>query len=183
MESGVMSRWRIGILARLYPELRLFEHDKDREQAWSAAYTAWLPLAVALLTLVGVGTGRYLADAATSQLSKPQSLPSNSLRLICGLFHGFTAACVLLGVVVIPYSIWAHRFRRSLRRSLIAAGVPVCLHCCYDVRGQTEPRCPECGREFSPELRSLWGSLRAAQPGPDPQLTNEQLTQPLTTDN
>lgn len=26
-----------------------------------------------------------------------------------------------------------------------------CLRCGYDLRGQTTPRCPECGLEFDPE--------------------------------
>jgi hypothetical protein len=27
-----------------------------------------------------------------------------------------------------------------------------CVHCGYDLRGQTDPRCPECGRSFDPTL-------------------------------
>lgn len=76
------------------------------------------------------------------------------------------------------------RIRRSLRLSLLASGVPVCLHCCYNVRGQSEARCPECGQEFAPELRELWEQLQAkphdAEFDPNPQLTKVQLTQPLT---
>ncbi|GMU82898.1 MAG: hypothetical protein AMXMBFR47_27690 [Planctomycetota bacterium] len=37
-------------------------------------------------------------------------------------------------------------FRRRLREQLVASGVPLCLECGYDLRGQLEPRCPECGR-------------------------------------
>ena len=34
---------------------------------------------------------------------------------------------------------------RSLRRQLNDAGQPTCMKCGYDLRGQTEARCPECG--------------------------------------
>jgi hypothetical protein len=60
------------------------------------------------------------------------------------------ALTALLGVL----SIVAHHqlvmrsatVRRNLREQLIARGVPICLHCGYDLRGQIEPRCPECGK-------------------------------------
>lgn len=45
------------------------------------------------------------------------------------------------------------RRQQILRRLLREEGVPVCLHCGYNLRGQTEPRCPECGQAF--DLRLL----------------------------
>jgi hypothetical protein len=45
-----------------------------------------------------------------------------------------------------------HLVCRSLRLQLQEMGIPVCLHCGYDLRGQTDPRCPECGRPFDPAL-------------------------------
>ncbi len=46
---------------------------------------------------------------------------------------------------------WARpSLRRSLRQQLIERGVPICAECGYDLRGQTSPRCPECGHETSP---------------------------------
>ncbi len=43
-------------------------------------------------------------------------------------------------------------FQRTLREALQRKGVPICLKCGYDLRGQTEPRCPECGTPFDAEL-------------------------------
>ena len=37
------------------------------------------------------------------------------------------------------------RRRRWLRLRLVAQGVPICLHCGYDLTGNSSGRCPECG--------------------------------------
>jgi hypothetical protein len=42
--------------------------------------------------------------------------------------------------------------RRHIRQQLIDQCFPVCLRCGYDLRGQTEPRCPECGASCDPAL-------------------------------
>ncbi len=54
---------------------------------------------------------------------------------------------------------------RVLRERLIAEGTIVCRRCGYDLRGQIEQRCPECGNPFSltPENASTRG-----QSGPPP---------------
>ncbi len=39
--------------------------------------------------------------------------------------------------------------RRFLREHLNERGFNLCLECGYDLRGQTTPRCPECGTAFS----------------------------------
>ena len=41
---------------------------------------------------------------------------------------------------------------RYLREQLAAKGVPICIECGYDLRGQVDPRCPECGTAFDPKL-------------------------------
>ncbi|NLX15275.1 MAG: hypothetical protein GXY44_16730 [Phycisphaerales bacterium] len=44
------------------------------------------------------------------------------------------------------------RRRRFLREKLVEKGVPICIECGYDLRGQIEPRCPECGTGYDPDL-------------------------------
>jgi hypothetical protein len=55
--------------------------------------------------------------------------------------------------VALPLS-FQYLFRRTLqvaiREELNRRGVPVCIGCGYDLRGQETPRCPECGRGFAP---------------------------------
>ncbi len=43
--------------------------------------------------------------------------------------------------------IWRHRFRRFLRERLNTLGIAVCIQCGYDLRGQEQTRCPECGTQ------------------------------------
>ncbi len=48
--------------------------------------------------------------------------------------------------------LWRRPIQRMLRQELAARGVPICIRCGYDLRGQTEPRCPECGAGFDSSL-------------------------------
>lgn len=48
--------------------------------------------------------------------------------------------------------VFRYPIRRCMREQLVERGVPICVKCGYDLRGQTEPRCPECGESFDPEL-------------------------------
>ena len=41
---------------------------------------------------------------------------------------------------------WRRWMRVFLREHLNAHGVPICMSCGYDLRGQVDRRCPECGR-------------------------------------
>jgi rubrerythrin len=38
--------------------------------------------------------------------------------------------------------------RRVLRVELARLGHRICIECGYDLRGQVEHRCPECGTQF-----------------------------------
>lgn len=63
---------------------------------------------------------------------------------------------LLMGLTVGPGAIlvWRNTVRRSLREQLIEKGIPICLKCGYDLRGQAVPRCPECGAPFAAIPRS-----------------------------
>ncbi len=65
-------------------------------------------------------------------------------------WHRWMALCILI-VFPVAYSVaWAVYCRRVTRRCLIDylcdQGIAICRSCRYDLRGQIEPRCPECGR-------------------------------------
>ncbi len=60
------------------------------------------------------------------------------------------AAIMLLWLLVplVCFLLIRNRLRRRLRQELVKIGVPICIQCAYDLRGQIEPRCPECGEPF-----------------------------------
>ncbi len=68
-----------------------------------------------------------------------------------GLVGGALAGALLgLYMAVVMNLVFRNPARKSLRRSLLRLGVPICVGCGYDVRGQQEPRCPECGAAIEP---------------------------------
>lgn len=62
----------------------------------------------------------------------------------------------LLGGCLLVLGFWLLRrpMRLSLRRQLNTQGIPTCLHCGYDMTGNTSDLCPECGTEFKEEHQS-----------------------------
>lgn len=64
--------------------------------------------------------------------------------LVLGLLYG--GGCAVLHHRLI---LGSELFRRRLREMIAARGVRICVNCGYDLRGQVEPRCPECGRADS----------------------------------
>ena len=39
------------------------------------------------------------------------------------------------------------KIQAEIRMEMVRIGYPLCLECGYDLRAQSEPRCPECGAE------------------------------------
>lgn len=170
------------LLLLMFPEVRLFEREEESTSAWDRAYLghglrAWIVAILWLLLFAFGGLFVNVLDVVFRGL-----LPG-----ITPLASKICSGVAFLGILVGGgwFLLWLlrGRIRQSLRLSLVACGVPVCLHCSYDVRGQIEPRCPECGHDFDPKLRELWETLRATQPDPNPRLAKAPLTEHLTTDN
>ena len=123
---------------RLYPELRHFKSREEmrelkkvfRKQAF-VNRRAWG--LVLLITMVCGGlsslTSRWLLSFGLS------------LWLACAII---IASCAFLGATASLF-FWHRPYIRFLRQYLQDHGKTVCLKCGYDLRGQTEPRCPECG--------------------------------------
>jgi hypothetical protein len=92
--------------------------------------------------------GMYLWDSLADHLA----LPRHGVRDV---------AFVLIPSLLLVCDGFATRWlfhRRALallRDRMIWLGIPLCRHCGYDLRGQTVPRCPECGRPFEPVGRGL----------------------------
>jgi hypothetical protein len=76
------------------------------------------------------------------------NLPSSVKYMIFG---------AIVGWLLVAGALWFGRktIQRSLRRQLNEAELPTCMKCGYDLRGQIEPRCPECGTPFPIQNKEL----------------------------
>lgn len=124
------------------PELEMFPDDASREQAvreLNAGFYTWRIIPVLLGHMVLLWAVTVLAGYTISRV-----VPS--LKPVSGWLGMAVSLASYLG-----YLMWAlpRDLVRELRRKLVAAGVPVCVRCGYDLRGQPadSERCPECGTE------------------------------------
>ena len=121
--------------AEAFPEFYWFPTDRQRHDARNGLtklrFSRWylsLPLVVLGAILPALVVVRWLR------------LPSWALVLIL--------SCWFPLLMVGQFWLSRRHIRTYVRQKLIEAGVPVCRQCGYDLRGQVEPRCPECGQAF-----------------------------------
>jgi hypothetical protein len=99
---------------------------------WTRDRVAWTLGAVGASALVGVAAGTMC----------------NSIERGFGSFVGSTS-CILLWLVATCF-IWRERAaERSERLSNTGRDAVVCPTCGYNLTGLKEPRCPECGSQFT----------------------------------
>lgn len=131
---------------KLYPELQHFE---TREEA-GRVLKAWQKKLMYSPKFALAAMGYSVVVGVTFTLISFYLLRWFGLSAI--LFGGIVAGPTCGTSTVVITWLWRRRCRRFLRAELISRGVPVCVQCCYDLRGQHVPRCPECGTSFDPEL-------------------------------
>ncbi len=127
------------------PETRRFPTNADAQQAladWNRQLYRmpgfWLALAA--YTAAVAATAFLLALTLRLWIPMPTT-PAGRMILVIAA-GPILGACIWLGATWIV----RRRYLRFLRRRLVTLGVPICLACGYDLRGQELPRCPECGR-------------------------------------
>jgi hypothetical protein len=140
-------------LIKSFPELAFFSDPSDRHAAFRTAMREirwrYLSLAVVLsipLFIVVPYLVRLLLVHLRALLNAPH--PHLVPDIVVGVCNGLNG--VVLSVVLIH--LFRKRIQRSLRSQLVARGTPICVECGYDLRGQLEPRCPECGKAFDQSL-------------------------------
>jgi hypothetical protein len=132
---------------RLFPELALFDEDEGADALLNAyKETRWIPK---LVKICLIGVGMPLAPVVAGAFS-PRVQAFMDAHEIVGV--GLIAAGVSITTGIVGLWLARDRMQRSLRRQLLEAGRPVCIECGYDLRGQIEPRCPECGTAFDRTL-------------------------------
>ncbi len=70
------------------------------------------------------------------------------LPIGAGYLNGFVLAVILILSALGEIAVAKRSIARDLRRALIEQGISVCMHCGYDLRGQVNRTCPECGAAF-----------------------------------
>ncbi len=123
------------LFARWFPELHRFPSRREARRAlWRAS-------------------GRWQKGSRPPTILTLVFLLSVLVFFARGSFDWVTCvSAVLFGVAFALSWVWLRRdeIQRDLRGQLLDIGVPICLECGYDLRGQVEPRCPECGQPFEP---------------------------------
>ncbi|TWT43635.1 hypothetical protein RAS1_00320 [Phycisphaerae bacterium RAS1] len=134
------------------PEYDLFETPQQRERALSEIARFFsnplkLDFWIGVLLLAGIAFGAVFFARALLRLVVWPAWIEEVLRL------------AFLAVVTLAAIRFLHRWgaRADLRRKLREYGIPVCLKCGYDLRGQVEqsPRCPECGEPLDAAVREI----------------------------
>jgi len=132
-----MTSDRVAFLySRLFPELKLFPDCRQGRHALHRATRTITRWSYALAPPLCVGTvfaGKRMAGGRIEGAS----------NLLLMLLGGLLFGCL---VSYLPILWFSKRIRHSLRQQLRDAGIPVCIHCGYQLTGLPEARCPECGR-------------------------------------
>ncbi len=133
---------------RAYPELALLSDEAERTACFKKIQKSMARSKAFLLATAAFGAINGVAASITFGLYIPwvsAHLPRWVIAMIPPVLLGTTFGLLM------AYC-WHRPLQRRLRAELVARGIPVCIGCGYDLRGQTEPRCPECGGHFPEEL-------------------------------
>lgn len=135
-------RLRLRMYYRYFPEARLFyAHEQRRARVDDVRGGRLEFVYCTVLLLIGLRGLFFLLDLMPSYVPWcPRWAGAAMLVPVCG-FASFGSMWVV-----------RRKVRSSFRRRLIEVGIPVCIDCGYDLRGQVELRCPECGKEFDAGL-------------------------------
>ena len=130
-----MTYWRFDS----FPELQHLSHD-DRKRLLREHVGAFTRATLVLRALLlGIASGMLMTIIAASI-----GLQLRSLGVILALSS--------VAGTVPAYAHYVHRVRGHLRAYLEEAAkkerLPMCLHCGYDLTGNTSGLCPECGERI-----------------------------------
>ena len=131
---------------RAWPELGLINSPEDRKKVLRTCQKRMFGRL--LLTGFAVGGVQFLA-----RFSNVTRWIRGFWWEVCVIMYLSLCAGLVLGLAN------KNRLRRLVRQELHERGIPVCMNCGYDLRGQTEPRCPECGKPIEVLPRNGGGGM------------------------
>jgi hypothetical protein len=133
--------------SRWYPELALFDNEDERKAVLKRFWRQLLRRRQYWLFVLAFSGGYAIVMLSVLSVARRlfPGIPSYLSSGLAGMFiGGFSGLAVQF--------LWRKPCQRYLREQLNARGVPICVQCGYDLRGQIDPRCPECGKAFDPGL-------------------------------
>jgi hypothetical protein len=132
------------------PEADCFANEAERDVVIDEVAKRYAWGGLTILKAVGLFVVALIVAELVAWLLERALLASGLLAAgVASDLRGFVNAAVLVLLLLYGYDmLWRRRALRLMRKRLNELGRPVCLHCGYDLRGQTHPRCPECGRPF-----------------------------------
>jgi len=152
---GVIIRWQHArIIPRICPgEILFLDTAEERFRVYrrglKALLTDWRTWIAVITVSVVLILLSSLVDALTLHGGRRGDWSIGALELDLALvIHIAIVPLIFCALMYIMYRRWMQGF---LRQYLSDHGIPICQKCGYDLRGQTEPRCPECGAAFGEE--------------------------------
>jgi hypothetical protein len=121
----------------LFPELDLFDDTSERLEAYRRARSSVVGQRSRALVLVAL-------ILATAFILAMLMVGFQSLAIWVGPFVSGVSGAI--GLAAANY-LFRRPIQEHLRAQLNARGIPVCVRCGYNLRGNVTGRCPECGTQ------------------------------------
>lgn len=132
----------------LLPELRLARTGAEEEEALRRSkfgVRSWQRI-----IWLGTVVPALIAGIAILAVTIERALPLHwGIKL---LLQTTSITCFSATVSLLFNWTWRNPMRKEVRIYLQGIGVPICIKCGYDLRGQTIARCPECATPFCDSL-------------------------------
>lgn len=147
--TGIVRWKRNWIVLRTSPrEILLLATTDERNHAYGLGTLAFLKNRRTWVAFIGYSIPVIFLSAAMQELAldAARTRKSSFAELLWFLYSACGIVLVLIPLMFLRYRKW---MRVYLREYLNDHGVPICLDCGYDLRGQTNQKCPECGTAFN----------------------------------
>ncbi len=142
-------RWqRNWIVLRTSPrEILLLATAAERNRAYGLGTLAFLKNRRTWVAFIGYSIPLVLLSAAMQELTLDvaRTRGLTFAEVLLGMYLACGIVLVVIPLMFVRYRKWMRVF---LRQYLNDLGIPICQDCGYDLRGQVNPRCPECGTEI-----------------------------------
>lgn len=128
------------MLQGMFPDLNRLDDPNERTRIYGESSRKLLGRPMYWVILLATAIGMALALFVVVQLVRPY------VRLPKAVIGGLTGGIIGGSITGIVQIFFRRPLQLEIRKRLVEKGIPICISCGYDLRGQIEPRCPECGK-------------------------------------